>query len=263
MQTDKATNGSAAHQDEPAVPFTEGELAALSAAADDLMPDEYFLVGKPLNWNYETGRWSIQIGKDNYALVDDADEWLVDVRSYSEIWKRREDSKVTHQLGGRRIDGWVNCPRDQLPDQNKDQWKERKKGKDGEPKDPWQRSVQIVLKRVGDATTFVTWSAIFSAEAGMSEFLDAFARQAKDRPGLSPVVMLETVEPRPGRLQPRLRIIRWEPFGAGASPPANPKALERIQAKLRLINKELGPEKSGATPPKPEQIGDMDDEIPF
>src|SRR6516164_604835 len=52
---EKGGNG-AAHEEE-ATPLSAEELAALGGAARDLMPEESFLVGKPLRWSYETGQW--------------------------------------------------------------------------------------------------------------------------------------------------------------------------------------------------------------
>jgi hypothetical protein len=226
------------------VPLSDAELAALTDAAHDLAPEESFLVGRSLQWSWETGRWSYQVfnGKDRTEVtVAEDDEWLIDVRSYSETWKRFADRKVTHQLGGRRIDGWINCPGEQLPGYRESEWLPTDKG----PRNPWVESFQIVLKRVGD-DMLATWSAQWSAKRGLSDFLLAHGTEAKDHPGLSPVVKLKTVKNPKGKLVPCLEIIGWEPFGEFASPPANPKALRRIQEKLRLIQGELAPKKASA-----------------
>jgi hypothetical protein len=166
---------------------------------------------------------------------------VADVRSYCETWKRFADRKVTHQFGGRRIDGWINCPGEQLPGYREAEWPLTDKG----PRNPWVEAYQIVLKRVGDGM-FATWSAQWSATRGMSDFLLAYGAKAKDHPGLSPVVKLKTLKDPKGKLVPCLEIIGWEPFGEGASPPANPKALRRIEEKLRLIQEELAPKKASA-----------------
>jgi hypothetical protein len=101
----------------------------------------------------------------------------------------------------------------------------------------------------------------------MSEFLDVMSKEASDHPGMMPVVTVESWQ-RPlnnGEMRwvPRLWIIDWQKFGPGASPPANPRNLERIKEKLRLINEELAPRASGS---KARPHGDMDDfgdSIPF
>jgi hypothetical protein len=124
---------------------------------------------------------------------------------------------------------------------------------------------QIVLKRVGD-DMFAMWSAQWSATRGISDFLLAYSAKAKDHPGLSPVVKLKTLKDPKGKLVPCLEIIGWEPFGEGASPPANPKALRPIEEKLRLIQEELAP-KQAATAKKGgtggSNFADFNDQVAF
>jgi hypothetical protein len=262
----EAGNGHAGHSTEAeAVPLSANELAALSGAAHDLIPEESFLVGKPMKWSWETGRWLFDFvsGKNvDTVLVDNDEEFAVDLRSYSETWTRWQDRKPTHRLGGRRIDGWINPPRDQLPDQNKDLWPI----KNDKPKDPWADAWQIVLRRLGDDQLF-TWEAQYSAKRGLGEFLDIAHKQAVDHPGAMPVVTLGFYQRDKfnGEREwvPQLRIIGWAPF-LGASPPADRRNLERIWKKLKAINDELSPERVAAATAKGKgKRGDMDDEIPF
>jgi hypothetical protein len=256
-------NGSA-RQDET-TPLSANELAALGSAAHDLIPEESFLVGKPMKWSWETGRWFFDFvnGKNvDSVLVDSDEEFGVDLRSYSDTVTRWQDGKPTHRLGGRRIDGWINPPRDQLPDQNKDLWPIRK----DKPKDPWADSWQIVLRRLNDGQLF-TWETQYSAKRGLGEFLDIAHKEAIDHPGKMPVVTLGSYQRDKfnGEKEwvPQLRIISWAPF-PGASPPADRRNLERIWKKLKAINDELSPESVAAVAAKGKgKRGDMDDEIPF
>jgi hypothetical protein len=261
--------GNGAADEEEATPLSSEELAALGSAAKDLMPDDSFLVGAPLRWSYETGNWWEELleGRERVSVdIGEDEEFIVDVRSYRETYRRVEDSKVTHRLGGRRIDGWINCTRDKLPDQDKNRWPIG--GKKSEPRDPWISSCQITLVRLAD-DKFFTWEAQYDAARGMSEFLDAACKEAGDHPGLMPVVTVESWQRQlsNGELRwvPRLRIIDWQKFGPGASPPANPRNLERIKQKLREINDELAPAaKAPGSKGRPQSgHSDMDDEIPF
>ena len=144
------------------------------------MPEESFLVGKPLRWSYETGQWYEEAvdGKNKVQCdIDDDEEFAVDVRSYSEVWQLWQDRKPTHRVGGRRIDGWINCPRDQLPDQDRDKWPLR----DDEPSDPWVNSYQVTLVRLSD-DKFFTWSAQYGATRGSASSSTRWAR----RPSIIP-----------------------------------------------------------------------------
>jgi hypothetical protein len=245
---------------EEMTPLSKEELAALGNAARDLLPDE-FLVGKPMKWSWETGRWhfDVFVGKDTeQVFVRSDEEFGIDLRSYTETETRWWERKKTHCLGGRRVDGWINPARDQLPDQDKDKWKL----KNNKPKDPWVDAWQITLRRLGDKQ-FFTWEAQYSAKRGLGEFLDAAYKEAGNHPGEMPVVTLRSYQRDKfnGEKEwvPQLKIIRWAPFGPGASPPADARNLERIQKKLKEINDDLAPDKAQAK----SLGGDMDDEIPF
>jgi hypothetical protein len=257
----KAAAGNGATAAPADVALSDSELSALGNAGRDLMSIDTFLVGRPLKWLYETGRWFVEVYVDknkNLVDVDANDEFLVDLRSYTEVWKRWENSKVTHQLGGRPIDGWINVARDQLPDNDRSKWSLGDKG----PQDPWRESYQITLVRIRD-DQFLTWAAQYSGTRGLSEFLDTAVKDAKAHPGKMPVVQLTTVT-RPGskQLVPKLIILRWEPFGEGAAPPSNPKAAERTREQWRLIQEELAPKKAGAKKGGG-RVNDFDDQAPF
>jgi hypothetical protein len=118
---------------------------------------------------------------------------------------------------------------------------------------------------------FFTWSAMYGAKRGLSEFLDVVIKEAKDHPGAMPVVTLESWERvltnGEKRWVPRLRVIDWQPFNEGASLPADPRNLERIKKKLQSIKEELEPSaNSSGSKSKPSSRSDMDDledSIPF
>jgi hypothetical protein len=95
----------------------------------------------------------------------------------------------------------------------------------------------------------------------MGELLDAFAREHGQHPGSMPVVLLERVA-NGKNFYPRLRIVDWQPFGEGASPPANPVRAERLKEELRALHAKYAP-KAAAAAAKKRKHGDMDDEIPF
>lgn len=81
-----------------------------------------------------------------------------------------------------------------------------------------------------------------------------------------PVVLLESV-PDGKSFKPKLRIIGWQAFGEGESPPADPARGALLRKKLEELRQKYAAPK-GAAPkgdkkPGAGKRGDMDDEIPF
>src|SRR2546430_17326572 len=90
----KGGTGHAIEAEAEAAPMSAEELAALGSAAHDLIPEESFLVGKPLKWGWETGRWFFDVinGKNvDQILVADDEEFGVDLRSYAGTVTRWEE----------------------------------------------------------------------------------------------------------------------------------------------------------------------------
>jgi hypothetical protein len=147
-----ATNG----KDNISVPVSDEEVAALATAAHELLPSVEW-VGLELKFVYATGKWFVKTGKDEEE-VGATEIFAVDMRSYAAVWKRwakvqgRSKRSVTDMIGGRRVDGWVNPPRDLMPENAEDKWP---LDDDREPEDPWQENSQIVLRRLSDAAPHV------------------------------------------------------------------------------------------------------------
>jgi hypothetical protein len=261
---DEKGNGHSGHSAEAeTTQFSDEELAALGKAASDLLPSVVW-VGRELKFSYKSGGWYDKINKDTEEEVGATETFKVDARSYTEVWKRwgklegQSKRTVIDMIGGRAVDGWRNPPRYLMPETDKSKWP---KDEDGEPADPWSESAQIALRRISDDQLF-TWVAQYSNRRGMGELLDIVARDAKDHPGCMPIVLLEAV-PSGKYFNPRLKVIGWEPFGEGASPPANAMRLTRLQDELKELHAKYA-EPGGAVAAKGKgKRGDMDDEIPF
>jgi|SRR6478609_6713771 len=238
--------------------LSDNELAALGDAAHELSPAVEW-VGRELRFVYTTGGWFD--GKEAEKIPAD-EHFKGDPRSYAEVWKRwykvagkSTKRSVTDLIGGRRIDGWINPAREALPETDRDKWPHNDKG---EPEDPWQEEARLVLKRVSDGQLF-TWCARYGDRRGMGGLLNTVIREAKAHPGCVPIVVLEAIA-NGQNFTPRLRVVGWEPFGEGASPPADPVKLARLREDLRALNEKYAP-KAVATSKK--KRGDMDDVIPF
>jgi hypothetical protein len=205
--------------------------------------------------------------KQDEEVIDPSERFKADPRSYAEVWKRwseepgRSSRSVTDVLGGRRVDGWLSPARHLLPENDAEEWP---RDKDDQPKDPWQESAQIVLRRCSDGRLF-TWSAIYGGRRGMGEILDIVAREAKDHPGCVPVIEL-TAAASGSNFNSKVTLVGWEPFGKDASPPANPARSARLREDLKRLQAKYVPKlPADVAKPKAEagKRGDMDDEVPF
>src|SRR5262249_47223833 len=248
------------HEGEMA-PYSDAELAAFADVAADLLPCVEWK-GDEIRFLYPTGAYLTRINKDE-EMINPGERFKVDPRSYAEVWKRWDKEpgqkyrSVTDMLGGRRIDGWISPPRHLLPENEAENWP---LDNNGEPKDPWQESAQIVLRR-SDGRLF-TWSAIYGGRRGMGEILDIVAREAKDHPGCVPVVELGATASGQN-FNSKVTVVGWEPFGEDASPPANPARLARLQQDLQRLKVKYTPAATAKAKAKAGKRGDMDDEIAF
>jgi hypothetical protein len=252
------TNGAAAPTNGAQPPPSEEEINAIAGAARDLIPVMRF-VGRPLNHGWENGVWYWKPDRDHEEKVGATEAYVVDLRSPGEVWKRwglldNGRRGVVDQIGGRYVDGWRNPPRHAMPeaDENFDD-------------DPWKENSWIVFKRLSDGQ-LLTWSPIYGAREGMGEFLDTAAKQWREHIGCMPVVLLESV-PDGKSFKPKLRIIGWEAFGEGESPPADPARGALLRNKLEELRQKYAAPKGtapkGDKKPGAGKRGDMDDEIPF
>jgi len=237
-----------------AAQISDDEINALADAARALSPGMRF-VGRPLNFGWENGAWYWKPDRDHGEKVG-----ATDLRSAGEAWKRwgrMDNGKVgiVDQIGGRYVDGWRNPPRHAMPEADEDL---------PASDDPWKESSSLVLKRLSD-DQLLTWSAVYSSREGMGEFLAIAAKDWRDHIGCMPVVLLESA-PDGKNFKPRLRIIGWQAFGEGESPPADPARGALLRKRLEeLRQKYAAPEgaTSKAAIAGKKKRGDLDDEIPF
>jgi hypothetical protein len=242
------------------VPTTETvndtDLAALTNAARELAQSD--IIGLPLK--FAKGRWFIKLSKEEEYEVTPTQTFVVDPISYTEGWYRWEDKKP-FKIIGRRVDGFISPARSVLPDQEKRLWPVGPKG----PEDPWQE-VQLLLLRDLATGDLLTWTnnSYGGRRHCLGEFLDAYVREVKLHPGEDPIVLLQSWD-RPsadwGNIPtPRLKIIGWQAFGEGRTPPGDPARGALIRETLLALPK---PSLALVTPDKARRGGDMDDNVPF
>jgi hypothetical protein len=249
------TNGATAPTN-GAAQLSDGEINALADAARALSPGMRF-VGRPLNFGWENGAWYWKPDRDHEEKVGATEAFAIDLRSAGEAWKRwgRMDNGqvgIVDQIGGRYVDGWRNPPRHAMPEADEDL---------PASDDPWKASSSLVLKRLSD-DQLLTWSAVYSSREGMGEFLAIAAKDWRDHIGCMPVVLLESA-PDGKNFKPRLRIIGWQAFGEGQSPPADPARGAFLRERLEELRGKYAAPKAVIAGKKASKHGDMDDDIPF
>jgi hypothetical protein len=229
---------------------TDNDAAALANVARELQPSD--LVGLPLK--FVKGKWFIRESREKEHEVGATDMFVVDPLSYAEGWIRWQDKKPTHKLYARRVDGFVSPPRHVLPEAEEHQWPMGAKG----PEDPWQRVQFLLLKEV-TTDQLLTWQvSSWGGSGAIGELLDSWAADYKNHPGEAPVVILQSWD-KPnadwGKIPtPRLKLVGWQPFGEGATPPGDPARTALVrQALLALPKPDAAPARKRGT--------DMDDEI--
>lgn len=229
----------------------DADLAALAAVGRELAAGDR--VGVPLD--FKKGRWLKAISKDNIVEIGPTRPFTFDMKSYSCGWHCWRNKKLVHRLVYRPIDGWISPPRDRLPDQDKKGWPIDAKGT---PKDPWQPVHSIVLKdQQDDQYPLVTFStSSYYGSKAVGRLLLAYAREAKQHPGLMPVGLLSSHDefsPDYGAIPaPTVTIVDWQPFGEGAAPAGSPMAMPALPAPAQPLTVVAGSTEDA-----------MDDEIPF
>jgi hypothetical protein len=200
------------------VPVNDNDAAALASAARELQPSD--IVG--LQLKFAKGKWIIRESKDDEREVEPTDTFLVDPLSFVDGWIRWENKKPTHKAYGRRVDGFIPPPRGMLPEREESKWPMGAKG----PEDPWQRVQSLLFKELATGELMTWQSSSWGGTGAIGEFLNAWAADYKNHPGQAPVVGLQSWDkPNPdwGRIPtPRLKIVGWQPFGEGATPPGDP-----------------------------------------
>jgi hypothetical protein len=243
---------------QPTAEINEVDLAALTNAARELAQSD--IIGLPLK--FAKGRWLIKLSKEEEHEVTATETFVVDPISYAEGWYKWKDKKPVVKIIGRRVDGFISPPRSALLDQHERHWPVGPKG----PEDPWQE-VQLLLLKDLATDELLTWTnnTWGGRRYGLGEFLDAYVAGAKQHPGEDPIVLLQSWE-RPtdwGKIPtPRLKIVSWQAFGEGRTPPGDPARASLMRETLLALPK---PSAAPAAANKAQRVSvdDMNDEIPF
>jgi hypothetical protein len=161
----------------------------------------------------------------------------------------------------RTIDGQMAPEREALGDNDETNWP----SKNGQPKDPWQRTVYLPMKdSAGEVVAFKATGT--SAIGEIAELCGMFADA--DRKGKFPVVALDTrnFESQHGSViyVPVFRLVDWDYWTPDTpAPEVKPVPLPLPSPAPQSLP---SPESKAPPPKSPKRgnaRGDMDDEIPF
>jgi hypothetical protein len=223
------------------------DIAALAAEASELSDD--VRVGDDLR--FTKVKWHKIVGKKDVA-VSATTSFAVDMRSYKRGWIKWIDKKPVFKGIGRPIDGFISPKRHQLPDRDKSKWPTVK----GVPQDPWQETFYIIMRDLDDSR-LCTWTVTsYYGSKALGALLKAYTREAREHPGLMPVVLLssetrETIDY--GDVEaPVLTVVDWKDFGPDATLPG-----------VKLPQLEFPKVQELLPPPTKPISDDMNDEIPF
>ena len=182
-------------------------LEAASESGNDLGRLLKFVKGK-----FECGDDEIALGTEFVAHVD----------QIARGWVRFQDGNVADRIIGKIADGFRPPRRDELPDNDPANWRE--KDANGKPRDPWvaQWFLPLIAMETGDFVTLVTGSK--GGSAAIANLCRIYGRKCHG--GLLPIVALRSRSYRHkqyGRIEtPDLPIVGWEGAPTAMSIPATP-----------------------------------------
>jgi len=221
------------------------------------------LIGTLTPLKFAKGDWTKGF-KDEETPVGATAQFVVDVLSYERGWVRWENKQPTFRRMGRKIDGFIQPTKNELPERDESSWPYNNRG---ERQDPWQETFQINLRDINAVNndddglvTFTTTS--WGGRKALGTVIKTYAREASKHPGCMPVVLLNSrMRPTDFGEQPTpvLKIVYWQPFGEGAAPPgAASMPAPATQPQLPTDEVLTLPTKSDQPLHK-----DLDDDIPF
>ena len=194
----------------------DNDLELLGEAAQSLAGND--MVGEPLK--FKQGIWRKKVASTgnvltDYVVVEQLEQFVVDILSYKHGWIRWRDKRPTHKYMGRKVDRWPLPKREQLPEKDVAFGEE----------DPWQQTHTIVMRELATGSLFTYGTTSWGGKKALSKLIGVYRENAKKHPGQMPIVYLGSIEKMGEKgvyEAPTLEVCDWQPFGDGASPPGNP-----------------------------------------
>jgi hypothetical protein len=93
------------------------------------------------------------------------------------------------RIQGLLFDGFVMPPRDTLGDEDQAQWE---KGLSGQPQDPWQHQMSVVLQEAASLEIFTFTTTSTTGRRAVGNLLRHYERLRRADPGLYPIVRLKS-----------------------------------------------------------------------
>lgn len=152
--------------------------------------------GQSMNMNTIVGTL-IKFNKGDWITGDDEDleeDELQLVANMDQLmvgWIKWQDNKPVEQIMGPVAEGYQAPRRNELGDQNQDEWETDQEGR---PRDPWQFSNYIVLKTPGeDATEDNLYTFATSSKGGLGAIgalCREYGKEMRRRPDEYPIIKL-------------------------------------------------------------------------
>jgi len=172
------------------------DIVALAAEASELADD--VRVGDDLR--FTKGKWHKIVGKKDVA-VGAATSFAVDMRCYRRGWIKWIDKKPVIKGIGRPVDGFVSPKRNQLPDRDTSEWPTEQ--------DPWQETFYVVMRDLNDGR-LCTWTVTsYYGSKALGALLKVYTREAREHPGLMPVVLLSSETKETTEMSKRQCLPSW------------------------------------------------------
>jgi hypothetical protein len=170
-----------------AVPDTRG---AIERYLDELAPAS--MVGRMMKFgkSSKSGKSGVFYTTDDGAEVKESTEFVVLAdQTLTGLIKFNGEGVPPDRHMGLLFDGYIPPKRESLGDLDENKWPE---GLDGEPTDPWQRQICLVLQETKTAELFTFSTLSKTGHRAVVNLLRHYNRMTKTNPDEYPVVKLQT-----------------------------------------------------------------------
>jgi hypothetical protein len=171
----------------------------------------------------------IKFSKDGKYITKDDDATISDTVDFIALCdqtlvgylKFNGEGEPPDRIMGLLYDGFVMPTVDSLPDRDKTNWED---GLDGEPSDPWQHHMYLVLQRSDTAELFTFDTGSKTGRRAVGTLLRDFDRSQRTHPNTYPVIRLKVTgfdhkDSRVGRvLTPLFVVVGRAPKDSAAKP---------------------------------------------
>jgi hypothetical protein len=242
-----------------AVALADDKLLPAAPATDnwDAVPEagNSLIVGTMIKYGFNEKTFYINGAEadpsDTYAVLDVVVAWV--------RWGAA-GGKPEHRI---TKPGQHHPEREELPDQNEEEWQI---GRDGKPEDPWKDNRYVLVVNTATAAEFTFVTDTVGGRRAISDLKNEISKARRSLPGAIPIVkLISTTMPTSYGIKPRpgFKVEGWHGGTAPAPAPSDePKQPVRRYAPDSITSGR--PQPDNEPPPHNEVPPDRDfDDIPF